>query len=335
MRHFDPAQLHYPARAWAGNSAKSYQRIAALLLCLLVAFVAACTGNSAQTILAENGSSITYNTLPQSVLLRMFYGGGKVDPLELTPDVSVYGDGSFIIGSGLQPAEGAISNSQLQSLLHTLVNTDDLLQLQRRTFADIPDESVTLLQLTLSGKNYQFVYGPFGHLAESSQDLHAYQQLGNAITAIRNALTGSVKAYTAQKMALLVSQTFRFDFTEAQVRTIPVWHVNHLDLAQAATDECGSNPPDPTRPNADSGCLVDTAPHVAIQPDAETLHLILDLLPRSLQRLFQENGNYYIVMLRPLLPDEIVQQYLAMYSSNVESYNATLVPLQTGAIPGA
>lgn len=337
MRSFNLFCLHKSGNQRKNRRAKSYQA-GALFLCLLMILLAACDlGNSGQnnnhhqTVQTDSGSTITYSTLPQDVLVRLFYGGGKVGTLEMTPEVSIYGDGTFITGPGLQPQQGTLSSDALQNLLHTLTSTDNLLQLSPQTFDDIPDQNATLLQVTLDGKTHHFVYGPFGNLQESAQDMHTYQQLGDAISAIRNALAGPEVTYTSQNMALLVYQTFRSDFTQEQIQAIPNWTLTNISLANAAIYECGAIPTDLTGPNADNGCLTYTVPHSAVLPDQQDLRSILDLLHGKQQRMFLENGNYYVVILRPLLPDEIAQQQLAMYGSNAQDYTPVL--LNKGPIP--
>lgn len=325
--------LHRSPRRKQKLSGAGY-RASALLLCLLVLFLAACDSETSahhQTVHTDSGSPVTYSTLPQNVLLRIFYGGGKVGTLEMTPEVSIYGDGTFITGPGLQLQQGTLSSDDLQTLLHTLTSTDNLLQLHRRVFDDVPDQNATLLQITLNGQNYQFLYGPFGNLQENSQDMHEYQQLGDAINAIRNALTGPTTPYTSQKMALLVYQTFRADFTVAQNQAIPIWSLSDIDLANAAIDECGVIPTDETGPNADNGCLIYTVPRAAYLPNTQDLRLIKDALHGQQQGMFLENNSHYVVILRPLLPDEAAQNQLAMYGSNAQDYAP--VPLQSGAIP--
>jgi hypothetical protein len=307
-----------------------------LVLCLLALLLSACDNgqsNHHSTVQTDSGNSISYSLLPQDVLIRLFFGGGKVGQLEMTPEISIYGDGTFITGPGLQPLQGSLSTSSLQNLLHTLTSTDNLLQLHRQVFDDISDQNATLLQVTLDGKNYQFLYGPFGNLQESAQDTHEYQQLGNAISAIRNALAGPTTAYTSQQMALLVYQTFRADFTTAQNQALLNWPLSDLTLADTAAYECGNIPQDLTGPNADNGCLLYTTPHVAYLPTTQDLQLVKKALNGQQQGMFIENSRHYIVLLRPLLPDEIAQKQLAMYGSNGQDY--TPVPLQSGAIPVA
>jgi hypothetical protein len=311
-------------------------RIGALLLCLSALILAACSGDQGdhhQSVQTDNGNTISYSTLPQDVLVRVFYGGGKVGQLELTPEISIYGDGTFITGPGLQQQQGMLSSDALQHILHTLTSTDNLLQLHQQVFDDIPDQNVTLLQLSLNGKNYQFMYGPFGHLQEGTQAMHEYQQLGNAISAVRATLTGPVSAYTSQSMALLVYQTFRIDFTYRETSSLLNWPVSDFTLANAAAYECGVLPIDHTGPNADSGCLVYTIPHLAYLLNQQDLQPIKQALQGKQEGMFIENSSYYVVTLRPLLPDEIAHQQLAMYGSNIQDY--TPIPLKTGTIPVA
>ncbi|MEO7020533.1 MAG: hypothetical protein ABI234_10320 [Ktedonobacteraceae bacterium] len=309
-----------------------------MFLCLLAMLLTACDwGNSGssgqhQALQTDNGSTVTYSTRSSDVLVRLFYGGGKVGTLELTPEISLYGDGMFITGPSLQLRQGGISNDDLQNLLHTLTGTDNLLQLHRQVFNDIPNQNAALLQVTLNDKKYQFVYGPFGHLQEGSQDRHEYQQLGDAIGAIQQALSHPTQAYTSPQSALLVHQTFREDFTENQNQTIPRWTLSRtLNLAHAAIYECGVVPADFTSPNLDLGCLNYTIPQLAILLDQQNSNLVENLLHGTPQQMFLENNDYYIVMLRPLLPDELAQHHVAMYGNNNQDY--TPVPLKSGPIP--
>ena len=322
-------------QAW-GRRGKNLCYRAGALLCLLALFLTACEGGQSgqhQTVKTDAGNVISYSTLPQDVLIRVFYGGGKVGQLEMTPEISIYGDGTFITGPGLQLQQGSLSNDELQNLLHTLTSTDNLLQLHQQVFDDIPDQNVTLLQLALDGKTYQFLYGPFGNLQESAQQMHEYQQLGNAITTIRNSLAGPERAYTSTQMVLLVYQTFRADFTPEQNDALLNWPLTDFTLADAAVYECGVIPQDQTGPNADNGCLIYTVPRVAYLPGQQDLQLIKAALKGKQEGIFIENGSHYVVILRPLLPDEIARQELAMYGSNTQSYNP--VPLKTGAVPTA
>lgn len=321
-----------------GEQKRSWQRnlqwACLLTLCLLVGLLAACDwgpSTNRKTVQTDSGNTISYSTLPQDVLVRIFYGGGKVGKLEITPEISIYGDGTFITGPGLRLQQGSLGIDKLQNLLQTLTSADNLLQLRQQVFVDIPDQNVTLLQLALNGKNYQFIYGSFGNLQENAQQMHEYQQLGNAISAIRNALNGPEHPYTSSQLALLVSQTFRADFTMAQNQALPTWPLSTIVLANTAVYECGPIPQDLTGPNADNGCLTYTIPRLAYLPGQHDLQAIRAALKGQQEQIFTENNGYYIVILRPLLPDEIAQQQLAMYGSNSQAY--TPVPLKTGAIP--
>lgn len=310
---------------------------ALLLLCLLPLLLVACdwrnssASNHRQTVQTTSGNTITYSTLPSDVLVRLFYGGGKIGKLELSPESTIYGDGSFITGPGLQLQQGTLTSETLQNLLSTLTSTYNLLQLHRQIFNDISDQNITLLQVALNGKNYQFVYGLFGHFQESTQDEHEYQQLGNAISTIRNTLNRPRHIYTAPQNTLLVYQTFRADFTSVQNQHIPDWTQSTISLANAAIYECGTIPPDLTGPNADNGCLTYSPPHVAILLDQPNLQAVRNMLHGKQENMFLENGNYYVVMLRPLLPDEIARQQVAMYGSNTQNY--VPIPLKGGPIP--
>jgi hypothetical protein len=307
---------------------------AGLLFLSLLTLLNACDwgqSNHHQTMQTDSGRTISYSTLPQDALVRIFSGGGKVGGLELTPEISIYGDGTFIIGPGLHLMRGSLDSAQLQNLLHTLTSTDNLLLLHQQVFADIPDQNGTLLQLTLNGREYQFLSGPFGNLQESAGQMHEYQQLGNAINTVRSALDGPQRPYTSPQMALLVSETFRADFTEEQNQALPTWPPGDIVLADTALYECGSIPQDLTGPNADNGCLTYTLPRVAYLPGPRHLQAMKAILKGQQQQLFMENGGYYTVILRPLLPDEVALQQLAMYGSNSQGYMP--VPLKTGAIP--
>lgn len=305
------------------------------VLCLLALLLGACDSGTPtsqhQTVQTDSGSPVTYSVLPQDVLLRLFYGGGKVSKLEMTPEISIYGDGTFIIGPGLTLQKGSLSSDELQSLLHSLTSTDNLLHLQRQVFNDIPGQNATLLQANLNGQNYQFTYGPFGNLQESAQDMREYQQLGHAISTIKNAVAGSRAPYTSQRMALLVYQTFRIDYGITQDQTLPEWPLADIDLANAAIYECGMIHEDDTGPNADNGCLTYTAPLVAYLPGENDVQQLEATLKGQQAGMFLEYSNRYIVMLRPLLPDEIAHNQLAMYGSNTLAYQP--VPLKGGAIP--
>lgn len=304
-----------------------------ILLCSLLTLLAACDSTSGtsstthHTLSTTSGSIITYSTDPQDVLIRTFYGGGKLGTFDMSPEVSIYGDGTYILGPGLQMLQGQLQSDSLQQLLNTLVDTDGLLKLNRQQFYDVPDQNATLLQLMLNGRAYEFLYGPFGNLQESAQDLDEYQRLGQALTSITEALSGPTHNYTSSKMALLVHQTFSPDPSQ----NIPSWNFQDFTLDQVATYECGPTPPDQTGPNADIGCLTYTVPRTALLLSAQQLRNIMTLLHGQLQGVFLENGLYFSAILRPLLPDELPQKMLAMLGSQELSYAG--VPLHEGAVP--
>ena len=304
-------------------------------LCIVVMFLLmACTTSSSmptstktkQSISTNNGT-ITYSASPQDVLIRTFYGGGKLGTLEFSPEISIYGDGSYILGPGLQMHEGQLNSAALQQLLHTLVDTDGLLKLSRQQFYDIPDQNATQLQLTLNGTHYTYLYGAFGNLQESAQDIDGYRRLGMALTSIRDALNGSTHAYASQNMILLVRQ----DFSPDLAQNIPYWAFQDFRLGDVAIYECGVTPQDINGPNADSGCLTYTSPRNVIGLSTRQLQAITALMHDKHQGVFLEGGIYYSVALRPLLPDELLQMRVAMLGSGELSY--TGIPLHEGPVP--
>ncbi len=310
-----------------------FYRFLLVMFCSFTVVLTGCVSGSSSntsthhTLSITNGSIITYGTSPQDVLIRTFYGGGRLGTLELSPDISIYGDGTYILGPELQMREGQLQADALQQLLNKLVDTYGLLKLNRQQFYDVPDQNATLLQLMFNGKDYEFLYGPFGNLQESVQDLDEYQRLGKALTSITETLVAPTHSYTSHEMALLVHQTFSPDLSQ----TIPLWNFQDFTLMQVATYECGPIPPDTTGPNADTGCLRYTLPHTAVLLNAQQLQQISALLHRQNQGVFLEGGLYYSVALRPLLPDEVKQRVLAMFGSLELSYSG--VPLHEGHIP--
>jgi len=247
--------------------------------------------------------------------------------LELSPDVSIYGDGSYILGPGLQMRQGKLNADILQQLLHTLVDTDGLLGFNRQVFNDVPDQNATFLQLTLNNKQYAYQYGKFGTLQESAADMAEYQHLEQALTTITNTLNGPTRSYDNSTVTLLVHQDFSPDLTQ----TIPPWTSHDFSLYQLAAYECGVIPVDQTGPNADTGCLTDTIPHTAYLPTTRQMLEMKRLLKGQPEGEFGEQGLYYRVMLRPLLPDELPQKVVAMLGSQEFQYSG--VPLQSGIVP--
>src|SRR5947208_16907367 len=47
------------------------------------------THNAKQTLSTSSGSTITYSIRPQDVLIRTFYGGGKLGTFEMSPEISI------------------------------------------------------------------------------------------------------------------------------------------------------------------------------------------------------------------------------------------------------
>jgi len=302
--------------------------------CLLSMTLAACasptassSGSNNHHSLSTNSGPITYSTNPNDVLVRTFRGGGNLGTLEISPEISIYGDGAYILGPGVNMQQGKLNSNELDRLLHTLVDTDGLLGLNRQQFYDLPDQNAVLLQLTLNGKHYEYLYGQFGNLQESARDMDEYHRLGYALASIAQALSGPLQTYNGTSMVLLVHQNFNPDLTQ----TIPSWTFLDFTLEQIAAYECGFTPPDQTGPNADSGCLTFTVPYAAQLLTARQLQQISSLLNRHRQEVFYEQGLYYTVAIRPLLPDELPAQMLAMFGSRELSY--ITVPLHKGAVP--
>lgn len=304
---------------------------ASYLLCIIVAGCASPAaslpaGNNQHSLSTSSGP-ITYSTSPNDVLVRIFHGGGNQGTLEISPEISIYGDGTYILGPGLYMRQGKLDSNELDRMLHTLVDTDRLLVLNRQQFYDLPDQNAALLQLTLNGDHYEYLYGQFGNLQESARDMDEYHRLGNALVSIVQALNGPLQAYNGKSMALLAHQDFNPDLTQ----TIPSWTLPDFTLDQVATYECGLIPPDQTGPNADTGCLTFTVPHAVQLLTAQQLQAISSLLNGRRQGTFYEQGLYYTVAIRPLLPDELPAQMLAMFGSRELSY--VTVPLHKGPIP--
>ena len=317
------------------NRLRRYAMFQPIFFCIIIILFTACNSNAntsathsaKQTLSNSSGSTITYNTRPQDVLIRTFYGGGKLGTFEMSPEISIYGDGTYILGPGLQMQQGRLQAVALQQLLNKLVDTYSLLKLNKQQYYDIPDQNATVLQLMLNDKEYTYLYGPFGNVQESAQDISEYQRLGNALTSIAEALVGPTHKYTSQQMVLLVHQTFSPDLSQS----IPYWYFQDFTLFQLSAFECGLIPPDLTGPNADSGCLTYTVPHTALLLNTQQLQQIKTLLHGQEQAVFLQRRAYYSVTLRPLLPDEIEQKTLAMFGSQELSYVG--VSLAEGPVP--
>jgi hypothetical protein len=199
--------------------------------------------------------------------------------------------------------------------------------LHQRQFADIQDQDATFLELALNGKQIEFMYGSFGNQPESTQAMDEYHRLEKALKAITEALHGPTQPYTATSVALLAHQTFSPNLT----KTIPQWSLPDFSLAQAAVYECGLIPTDETSRNAEIGCLNYTIPKNALLLTQSQLKTIRAQLQGQQQGTFSEQGIYYSVFLRPLLPDEITNKTLAMFGSAQGGFQG--VPLLVGKIP--
>jgi hypothetical protein len=231
--------------------------------------------------------------------------------------VSIYGDGSYILGLDRQ---GKLTTEELQQLLNALVNTYGLLSFSQQRFSDVQDENATFLELAFNGKQEELVYGT------SSSDQDEYQRLGRALTTINEALKGPTQPYKASAVSLLVRQTFSPDLHAH----IPSWPVTDFTLAQAAIYECGPVPPDETSQSAETACLKFVIPEHAILLNGAQVQSIKEMLT-GLQGDFTEQGLYYTVFLRPLLPDEVARKQLAMFGSDQEIFRG--VPLLSGKVP--
>jgi hypothetical protein len=276
-----------------------------------------------KTFTGSSKQPITYNSNAHEVLIRTFYGGGLQGSFSLSPQISLYGDGTYIFGLDRQ---GKLSPQEVQQLLNTLVNTYGLLNFSQQHFSDIQDENATFMQLLLNGKQQTFVYGSFGHYQASAQKLDEYQRLGKALTTLTETLKGPTQPYKGSRMALLVRQTLSTDPRE----TIPTWPLSDFTLDQAALYECGTYPRDETTQNQETPCLRFVIPARAILLTSEQAQRVMPFL-RDQQGDFSEQGLYYRVILRPLLPDELSSKTLAMFGSAQTSYRG--VPLLDGKVP--
>ncbi|QBD82412.1 hypothetical protein EPA93_43140 [Ktedonosporobacter rubrisoli] len=276
-----------------------------------------------RTFQAPNTRAITYSTQPDDVLIRTFHSGGLYGTLELHPEFSIYGDGTYILGL---ERKGKLSTDELQQLLNILISTDGVLDFTHQQFSDLQDQNATFLELNLNGSHKELVYGIVNHYHASQQELDEYQRLDRALTAIAAALKGPVQPYQGNDVALLVRRTFSPDLTQ----TIPDWSLPDFTLAQAAAYECGLLPPDEVSFNGESPCLKYTLPEHAILLNASQLNSLKAQMHGE-QGTFSEGGHYYTVILRPLLPDEASRKIVAMFGSAQDSYKDT--PLLAGPVP--
>ncbi len=307
----------------------------AFALCIL--FLALlCSGCDAADLTSQSsgqsttftGSSthqqITYGTSSTDVLIRTFYGGGLQGTLNLSPQISVYGDGTYILGLN---KEGRLDTDKLQQLLNTLVDSYGLLDFKRQQFFDIPDQDATFLDLNISGKHEELMYGAFGSQPASAQDKDEFQLLGKALNTLNSTLTGPFTTYQGKSFALLARQMF----SPNPNQVIPAWPLVEYTLAQAAAFECGLIPTDNDSTNPETACLKFVIPSNAILLTSAQVQLIKATLKGREQGVFSEELQYYTVTLRPLLPDELPDKMLAMFGSQQAKFIG--VPLHDGTVP--
>jgi hypothetical protein len=276
-----------------------------------------------QAISGPANQPVTYSTDPQDVIIRILYGGGQTGALALAPQISIYGDGSYILGTSQR---GKLSSDVLQSLLNTLVNNDQLLTFTRQTFSDIADQNMTFLELQLNGKQRELIYGSFGHYQTKSEDMDEYERLEKALRTIIEMVQGPTQAYKGTRFALLARQIFNQDPT----KVVTSWSLPDFTLAQAAVYECGVIAPDDTSQNAETGCLKFIIPSRAVLLTTRQTTAIESLL-QGTQGIISEQGLYYQVTLRPLLPDELASKALAMLGGNQNTYIP--IVLHEGSLP--
>ncbi len=306
-------------------------RIVCIVCYLLLLSLASCAMPSPlfsdqrhnNTFTSSSNQPITYSKNPQDILVRTFYGGGLYGSLELGPQISIYGDGTYILDLNQQ---GKLETKELQQLLTTLVDTYGLLNLKRHQFVDIQDQNATYLELAINGQQRELVYGSFSNQQASRQDQDEYQRLEKALTAITEALTGPTHEYNSTNYVLLARQIFSTDISPA----IPHWPLADFTLAQVAIYECGVVPPDDSR-NAETACLKYTRPRNSVLLTPLQYQTIRSHLDR--QGDFIEEGRSYAVILRPLLPDELPKKMLAMFGCAQASYSG--VPLHDGPVPAS
>lgn len=278
------------------------------------------------TFTSSSNQAISYSTSPHDVLIRTFYGGGRYGSLALAPDVSIYGDGRYTIGTDQQ---GQLNEDNLQQLLNTLIDTDGLLNVRRQHFSELQDQNATYLELNINGKQKELVYGTFSNPRGNQQDQDEYNRVGRALKSIVDALTGPLHHYTSSSFALLARQIY-FGNTKQQVLD---WPLSDFSLAQVATFECGSIPSDITSPNFEIGCLKYTDPRQAVLLHTTQSKTLQASMGKSSTAIFKDGDLFYSVILRPLLPDELPRKTLAMFGSAQLSYRG--VPLDDGAVPAA
>ena len=298
-------------------------------LALLISLMLSSCGidqTSTQTATVKNSASqITYSTNAQDVVIRTYYGGGHYGTLPLGPQLSIYGDGTYVIGLEKQ---GKLSSDTLQQLLSTLVDTDGLLSLKRQQFSDVPDQNSTFLELNFNGKHTELVYSNFGSRTESAQDLDEYQRLGKALTTLNESLSSQTQAYSTNRYALLVHETTTPDRTQP----IQTFNLQDFTLAQVAKFECGPDKDNrATSANPIGPCLQYTRPLGGLILQDNQFQAIKTLLGGQQEGKLAQQGLYYDVRLRPLLPDEVSSKKLAMLGSLQLTYED--IPLVEGTPP--
>ncbi|HLZ62785.1 MAG TPA: hypothetical protein VKR06_38040 [Ktedonosporobacter sp.] len=312
------------------------------ILTLLALFLSSCdlstfqadqnTQQTQHSTFTGSTAPITYSTGPHDLLVRTFHGGGLQGSLQFGPDVSIYGDGSYIIGLNQQ---GKLTTQALQQLLNTLVDTYGLLDLKRQQFADIPDQNAAFLELALNNKQVELMYGTLSSQQTNKQDMDEYQRLGKALTALIEALKGPLHPYNSTASALLVHQVFGVDYT----KTILYWRLPDFTLAELARYECSDPSTDYTSPNSETGCLKYLIPTHALLLTGQQFQFLQQQVNCTQasclqwQGIFAERGSYYTTTLRPLLPDEQNTKTLAMFGSAQSSFKG--VPLSEGTVPPA
>ncbi|WP_137686230.1 hypothetical protein [Thermosporothrix hazakensis] len=254
---------------------------------------------------------------PAQPIIRTLYGGGLHGTLSFSPQISIYSDGTYVLGV---EKKGQLASDSLQTLLDTLANTYNLFDFSRKQFSDIQDQNSTYLQLAFNGKQTQLQYGTFGHYQANAQDRDEYTRLGKALTAISEALTGPTEPYQTNHYALLIRRAYGADPTASH----PAWPLTEYTAEQAAYSECGKNPANENTPNLETSCLKFTLPAHGLLLTSEQVQQFKEVM-KGAQQDFEENGNYYTVTLRPLLPDEQANHRLAMFGSAQSDFRA--VPL--------